>query len=57
VRQRRAEFLFVSDTRETLEQWDPSYQSLTLLDKEDVQREGSGAVGGLITYYLYRTNW
>jgi hypothetical protein len=57
VRQRRPEFLFVSDTREALEQWDPSYQSLTLVEKEDVQREGSGAVGGLITYYLYRTNW
>lgn len=57
VLERRPQFLFVSDTSEILSQWDPAYKSLSLVEKEDVQREGAGAVGALITYYLYRTNW
>ena len=57
VHERRPDFLFVSDTRETLAKWDPSFDTATLVQQEEVQREGSGSVGGLITYRLYKTHW
>ncbi len=57
VHERRPDFLFVSDTREKLARWDASFATATLVQEEDVQREGSGSVGGLITYRLYKTHW
>jgi hypothetical protein len=57
VYERRPQFLFVIDTIDTLSKWNTAYRSLTLVQKESVQREGAGAAGVPVTYYLYRTNW